>query len=284
MITKLTYLPELKRDELTEITRLIVEEMQPAMVILFGSYARNTWAEEVTQEDGINLLFKSDYDILVVTTRDLNHIANTKWQKVQQKLKSRKYSTALSLIQHSAGYINNELKAGGYFFSDVIKEGKVIYTSGVDILGKPGNVDPVEVKKRAKEEFERWFQGADEFLDVSNYSFEKELYSKAAFLLHQATESFYTAYLLVFTGYKGKVHDIEELGTQVARIHPEFTSVFPMDSQFHIESFHKLKRAYVDARYKKDYTIGREELTYLRERVEDLKLLVEKICKERLKA
>ena len=284
MITKLTYLPELKRDELTEITRLIVEEMQPAMVILFGSYARNTWAEEVTQEDGINLLFKSDYDILVVTTRDLNHIANTKWQKVQQKLKSRKYSTALSLIQHSAGYINNELKAGGYFFSDVIKEGKVIYTSGVDILGKPGNVDPVEVKKRAKEEFERWMENGKVFLKGFNFYFNENDLKHSAFLLHQATESFYTAYLLVFTGYKGKVHDIEELGTQIARIHPEFASIFPMDSKFHIESFHKLKRAYIDARYKKDYIITKEELTYLRERAEVLSGLVDRVCRERLNA
>ena len=278
MITSLDYLPVLKQEELTEITALIAEEMQPAMIILFGSYARNTWAEEVTQEDGINVQFKSDYDILVVTARDLNHTANTKWQGTQQKLKSRKYSTALSLIQHSAGYINNELKAGGYFFTDVVKEGKVLYASGENILGKPGNVDPAEVRKRAKEEFERWMENGSGFLKHFNYALRDGDLKLAAFNLHQTTECFYTAVLLFFTGYKGKVHDIEELGTQITRIHPEFKTVFPMDSKFHIESFHKLKRAYVDARYKKDYTITKEELEYLSERVGVLKVVVERVC------
>jgi len=278
LITSLDYLPALKQEELTEISALIAEEMQPAMIILFGSYARNTWAEEVTQEDGINVQFKSDYDILVVTARDLNHTANTKWQGTQQKLKSRKYSTALSLIQHSAGYINNELKAGGYFFTDVVKEGKVLYATGENILGKPGNVDPVEVKKRAKEEFERWFENGSNFYRVFNLTFKEDLLKEAAFILHQSTEAFYTAYLLFFTGYKGKIHDIEELGTQIAKLHPEFKTIFPMDSKFHIESFHKLKRAYIDARYKKDYTITKEELEYLSERVGVLKGMVERVC------
>jgi HEPN domain-containing protein len=280
----LNYLPELKREELTEITEVIIAEMKPAMVILFGSYARNTWAEEITHEDGIKLLFKSDYDILVVTSRDLNATANKQWIKIQQILKSRKYSTSLSLIQHSVGYINNELSAGGYFFTDVIKEGKVLYDSGEVKLGKPGNVDPVEVKKRAKEEFERWTQSGNEFLEVFNYSFDKELYNKAAFLLHQATESFYTAYLLVFTGYKGKSHDIEELGNQVAKLHPEFKTVFPIDNKLGNEAFFKLKRAYVDARYKKDYSITKEELKYLSGRVEVLKALAEKVCGEKIRS
>ena len=278
MNTSLDYLPELKREELTEITGLIVEEMQPAMVILFGSYARNTWAEEITQEDGINLQFKSDYDILVVTLRDLNHITNKQWLKTQQKLKSVKYSTALSLIQHSVGYINAELKAGGYFFSDVIREGKVLYDSGKAVLGKPGDVDPEEVKKRAKEEFERWMEIGNQFHEGYAFNLHKEYLKLAAFNLHQTTEAYYTAYLLVFTGYKGKIHDIEELGTQVAKLHPEFKSIFPMDTKFHIESFHKLKRAYVDARYKKDYSITKEELVYLSERVGVLKETVERVC------
>jgi predicted nucleotidyltransferase len=115
LTTSLEYLPENKQEELKEICELIVEEMHPAMIILFGSYARNTWAEEITREEGINLEFKSDYDLLIVTAKDLNKTANTQWLKTQQKVSSRKFSTSVSLIQHSAGYINKELKAGGYF-------------------------------------------------------------------------------------------------------------------------------------------------------------------------
>jgi uncharacterized protein len=282
LTTSLEYLPENKREELKEICELIVEEMHPAMIILFGSYARNTWAEEITREEGINLEFKSDYDLLIVTAKDLNKTANTQWLKTQQKVSSRKFSTSVSLIQHSAGYINKELKAGGYFFTDVVKEGKVLYNSSEVVLEKPGNVDPVEVKKRAKEEFERWMKNANEFIIDFNHAFNRGSFSKAAFELHQATEGLYTAMLLVFTGYKGKIHDLEELGTQIARIHPEFKKVFPMDSKDHIERYHILKRAYIDARYKKDYKITKEDLVYLSERVWVLKELVGRVCKERI--
>lgn len=282
MNLNLDYLPELKREELTEITEVIVAEMKPAMVILFGSYARNTWAEEITHEDGIKLLFKSDYDILIVTARDLNATANKQWIKTQQILKSRKYSTSLSLIQHSAGYINNELSAGGYFFTDVIKEGKVLYDSGEVKLATPGKVDPEAVKQRAKEEFERWTQKAKEFIFTFKASLNEGYLSNAAFQLHQSTEALYTAYLLVFTGYKGKSHDIEELGNQIAKLHPEFKTVFPIDNKLGNESFFKLKRAYIDARYKKDYSITKEELEYLNSRVIFLKEMVEAVCKEHL--
>jgi HEPN domain-containing protein len=283
----LDYLPELKREELTEITEVIVAEMKPAMVILFGSYARNTWAEEITHEDGIKLLFKSDYDILVVTARDLNATANKQWIKTQQILKSRKFSTSLSLIQHSAGYINNELSAGGYFFTDVIKEGKVLYDSGEVKLATPGKVDPEAVKQRAKEEFELWTKKGHMFLVSfkANYKeglIDNDFFKIAAFDLHQATESFYTAYLLVFTGYKGKSHDIEELGNQIAKLHPEFKTVFPIDNKLGNEAFFKLKRAYIDARYKKDYSITKDELEYLSSRVIFLKEMAEAVCKERL--
>ena len=37
---------------------------------------------------------------------------------------------------------------------------------------------------------------------------------EAAFLLHQATERYYHAAILVFTGYKQRTHDIELLGVQ----------------------------------------------------------------------
>jgi HEPN domain-containing protein len=282
LIASLEYLPEHKQEELKEICELIVEEMHPAMILLFGSYARNTWAEEITREEGINLEFKSDYDLLIVTAKDLTKTANTQWLKTQQKVSNRKFSTSVSLIQHSAGYINKELKAGGYFFTDVIKEGKVLFNSGEIILDKPGNVDPVEVKKRAKEEFEKWFENANNFLQMYSYAFEKGLLKNAAFELHQTTEALYSAFLLVFTGYKGKLHDLEELGTQIAKIQPEFKTVFPMDSKDHIERYHLLKRAYIDARYKKDYKITKEDLVYLSERVEVLKELVGKVCAERI--
>jgi uncharacterized protein len=281
--TSLEYLPEYKREELQIISDLIVEKMKPAMVILFGSYARNTWAEEEKVEEGIRLIFKSDYDILVITADDLGNISSNKWRKTRQKLNKLDLSTSVTAIQHSAGFINKELRAGSYFFTDVIKEGKVLYDSGEVVLEKPGNVDPLAVKERAKEEFERWMENGNNFFKTFELTFKEGMHKNAAFELHQTTEALYTAVLLVFFGYKGKTHDLDELSKIASIINKEFLSVFPMDSKVHIERYHLLKKAYIDARYKKSYSITEKDLNYLSERVEVLKGLVERVCGERLR-
>jgi hypothetical protein len=44
-----------------------------------------------------------------------------------------------------------------------------------------------------------------------------------------------------------------------------------------------LQKAYVDARYKKDYTIEKNELEYLEQKVKLLKEMTERICTEKIK-
>jgi uncharacterized protein len=47
--------------------------------------------------------------------------------------------------------------------------------------------------------------------------------------------------------------------------------------------FELLRRAYVDARYSKDYKISKEELKFLEEKVLKLKEIVEMLCEMELK-
>lgn len=48
--------------------------------------------------------------------------------------------------------------------------------------------------------------------------------------------------------------------------------------------FDLLNRAYVDARYKKEYKITKKQLEYLAQRVKKLQRLTNKICKEKIKS
>ncbi|WP_045464315.1 HEPN domain-containing protein [Sporocytophaga myxococcoides] len=282
MIASLDFLPEYKQEELKLITDLVVEKMKPAKLLLFGSYARNTWAEEEKVEEGNRLIFKSDYDILVITSEELGNVSSTRWRKTKQKLKKLELSTTVTAIHHSADFINKELKAGSYFFTDVIREGIVLYDSGEVTLATPGKVNPDAVLKRAKEEYEYWFKNAEQFQKGYRMYFEDGDYKFAAFHLHQATESFYSAVALVFTHYKGKNHDLDELGKTAAVINREFRTVFPKETQEQIDRYELLKKAYIDARYKKGYTITKEDLEYLSERIEVLRELVKRVCEERL--
>jgi HEPN domain-containing protein len=106
--------------------------------------------------------------------------------------------------------------------------------------------------------------------------------NNTAFVLHQATESFYNAILLVFTGYKAKSHDILGLGDRARNHHYDLYKIFPHETPEQEECFTLLRNAYVDARYDQDYTISKEQLLYLINRVEELKIVTENICLERI--
>jgi len=105
-----------------------------------------------------------------------------------------------------------------------------------------------------------------------------------AFNLHQATERFYIAILLVFTGYKPKMHNLETLGKRAANMDGQFLQVFPRDTEEQDRLFKLLKHAYIDARYKKDYKITKSELEYLAERVKILQRLTKRICTGKIKS
>lgn len=69
MKNSIDFLPERKQRDLHELVRLIRDEVKDVvMVILYGSYAKNTYVECDERRDfGVKTYFMSDYDILVVT-------------------------------------------------------------------------------------------------------------------------------------------------------------------------------------------------------------------------
>jgi len=100
--------------------------------------------------------------------------------------------------------------------------------------------------------------------------------------LHQATESFLNFTLLVLTNYKPKSHDLEDLLKKCNSRSNQFLSIFPTKNKEQEECFKLLKRAYIDARYTKDYKITKDQLEYLIKRVEELKRITNQICKDRI--
>ena len=119
-------------------------------------------------------------------------------------------------------------------------------------------------------------------LKIYEFCLKEQKYNEAAFNLHQATERYYTAILLVFTDYKPRKHNLNKLGKQAVSIDARFQEVFPLRNRKERELFQLLKKAYIDARYKKDYHIGEEELTYLGERVQLLAQLTQAICQQEI--
>jgi uncharacterized protein len=283
MKTTLSHLPEDKQDQLKALTQIILDKVPAEMIIPFGSYARGDWVEDYQEK----YEYVSDFDILIITKDRHTAKEGKKWWDLDNELMANEDITRTSIIYHSIGFMNDKIERNYYFFVDILKEGILLFDSGKFRLSEPKNLSAAQRVEKSTEEFEHWFESANHFLEGFEMFFQKgesniAYYKIAAFQLHQATERYYAAILLVFTDYKPRIHDIEILGNQVGKVHPEFRTVFPMTTAEEKRLFILLKKAYIDARYNRNYKIEKAELEYLGSRVTLLKELAERICNERI--
>lgn len=280
MKTSLAHLPEQKQYELKQAADIILEMAEPEMLILFGSYARGDWQEELA-DDGHHYVYQSDFDLLAVVKNEHQALKIGRKEALRKRL-SREVKTPVSLIAEDIQHVNQNLERARYFYVDIVREGVVLFDSGKVALGEPRELSPAEGRKLAEEDFKHWFAKAKDMRRTYGHCLADGAYNDAAFMLHQAAERTYSAVLLTFSHYKPKTHDLAKINERITAFEPEFLKVFPRSSDEEIRRFELLRSAYVDARYQKDYTITVEELEWLAERVDYLLSLTERLCLARI--
>jgi uncharacterized protein len=169
-----------------------------------------------------------------------------------------------------------------HFFSDIKKEGVLLYDSGRYQLAEATESTTAERRAHAQKWFDEWLTSAGYFYDDYEANLAKDRYKKAAFELHQATERLYHCALLVLTAYKPKTHNLDDLGKRAGDLHPLLRNVFPRATPEEDRLFKLLKHAYVDARYSSKYAITKEELEALGAHVRERRGRVERVCRERI--
>lgn len=256
------------------------------MIILYGSYARGgyvLWDEQV--EFGVHTSYQSDLDILVVTSKSQTRSIES---RLEEKV-SKKYHDAFAHRRHPSPQIivehittlNKALEKKQYFFTDIVTEGIRIYDSEKCQLAKPLKLSFKEIKEIAEEEYNRCFPDGNGLLFYAEMALSRNDYRNGSFLLHQVSERFYYSILLVFTNYRPKNHRLESLEAMCKHQAMDVVTAFPRQTEFEKHCFNLLCRAYIEARYNKNFTVTREEYEYMLQRVTVFKELTERVCKER---
>lgn len=284
-------------DRINQIKDIILEagknksgKSSIAFIILFGSFARGDWVFDRYFEDGILYEYASDYDLLIITKTAAQAASKARFafkKKIEKAFKEQ--NIIKKYHSHNPHYIieplkrvNDDLRRSQYFFLDIKKEGILLYDSGEFELSIPEELNEEKRRGLARSDYFHWIENATDFFSGVKFYVSTNALTKAAFLLHQTTESLYSAALLALTGYKPKTHDLIELN-QLCSIHSnDFLTIFPLATEEQEQSFELLCKAYVEARYNKNYVITKEQLEYLITRVEKLKLLVEEVCRNKI--
>ncbi len=300
MRTDLDHLPLAKQRELARVLEILHAEFADAVsmasskwkkegrilkIVLFGSYARGGWVDEPHTAKG----YLSDYDLLIVVNHERLIDFADYWYKAEDRLMTEPaIKTPVNFIVHTLGEVNDKLAHGQYFFSDIVKDGIVLYElKGEKPFVKPGPLTPEEALEVAQKYNEKWMPSARRRLEAFQFEMSKATENgnwrnDAAFTLHQAVERLYTCLLLVLTNYSPSTHNVKFLRSLAEQLDQRLIDLWPRETKFDRRCFEMLKRAYVEARYSEHYKITEQELAWLGDRAAALQVCVETICTERL--
>ncbi|MBB2708445.1 nucleotidyltransferase and HEPN domain-containing protein (plasmid) [Rhizobium sophoriradicis] len=294
MKSSLDHIPLRKQREIGRVLEILHEEFEDALkdgtaefkkrgrilkIILFGSYAKGGWVDEPFTMKG----YRSDFDLLIiVNNRKLCDFAEY-WHKAADRLiHDKSIETPVSFIVHSRREVNTYLKEGQYFFSDIRKEGIVLYELDDEPLTEPKPLSPADRLRVAKEHYDDRLSLSRSFLRIATSCLSQKELRIGGFQLHQTIEQAYSCVLLTLTNYGPPSHNIKFLRSLAEEQDRRLAEAFPRDQHRERAWFNTLNEAYVKARYSKHFEISEEALGWLSEQTASLLGLVETVCSEHL--
>ena len=252
MKKSVNFLPENKRNDLKQLVDLVRRNIKDVgMVILYGSYARNTHVDyDQRIEFGVPTYFMSDYDILILTRKPIGAIEYSLYDKIADAFfqhKNRPFHTKPQFINYGIDDFNYALSKAHYFETEIKRQGIILYDSGEYKLARRRKLNFDEIQERAQKYYD------DNFKPMRIIE-------------------------LVFTLYSPKEHRLTELMNRCKRFTTEIFKAFPRDTPEEERLFKLLERAYVESRYNPDFEITKEDIDALLPKVERLRDIVERVC------
>ena len=277
------FLPEKKQSDLKQLVDLVRRNIKDVgMVILYGSYARNTYVDyDQRIEFGVPTYFMSDYDIVILTRKPIGAIQHSLYSKIKNQFfedKNRTFHTKPQFINYGIDDFNYALSKAHYFETEIKRQGIILYDSGEYKLERRRKLDFDEIAKRAQKYYDDKFSTAIKFLKGVKFYYGDSEYKLSSFMLHQAAEHFLRTIELVFTLYSPKEHDLAEFMDRCKRFTTKIFKAFPRDTPEEERLFDLLQRAYVESRYNPDFEITKEDIDALLPKVERLRDIVERVC------
>ena len=259
----------------------------PEMIALFGAHVHSERNGSQTNVLYDNDLYTPDYELLVILEQCKLARRLELWQTITQRFRADPESSngiELSFLTKSRFEVNNQLRSGSAFFSDIKRQGIVLHRSEGIQLARCRFIDPIQRQIAARRALRWWCRSASDSLRAFELFVDGGRYRRAAFELHQAAEFLYTGIVIVFTGHQSRSHNLRRLERRVSNLAPAFFGLLgqtPGNGDCRL--FGLLNAAYVQGRYNGAFRVTRRELDELATRVRRLQRVTKRICQERIK-
>ncbi len=287
MKRSIRFLPPRKRQDLQQLAELIRENVkQVEMIILFGSYAKNKYVDyDQRVEFGTPTYYMSDYDIAILTRKPIGAVRFSLYSQIKDCFfedKNRPFHTHPQFVNYGIDDFNYALSKAHYFETEIKRDGIILYDSGAYKLARRRKLNFIEIMERAKKYYDDKFYTADHFRETAEFNSAKGWPKLASFQLHQASENFLRTISLVHILYSPKNHDLDDLITNNKSFTTELCKIFPRNTPEEERLFDLLQRAYIESRYNPDFEVTKEDIDALIPKVEQLRDIVEKVCRDRI--
>ncbi|WP_289823533.1 HEPN domain-containing protein, partial [Alistipes finegoldii] len=182
---------------------------------------------------------------------------------LEQMVNVAEIATRPQFINESIGELNKALDKSRYFYTDIKREGVMLYDNGQYKLARRRKLDFSEIGEMAKEYFEDKFPFANRFFENSKRDAEDGELRMSVFNLHQAAENYLRTIPMVFMLYGFKEHDLASLMNQCKKHTLEIYRPFPQDTDEERRLFKLLQDAYVQSRYNRNFMVTKEDINAL---------------------
>jgi uncharacterized protein len=299
MRTDLNHLPNAKQRELDRVVEMLFQGFREATqeatgrrksarilkVILFGSYARGDWVDAPFDANQ----FMSDYDILVIVNQKELTDGARYWENTEQRLfdahqVERIIRTPVNFIVHTLQQVNDGLSHGRLLFTEIARDGVILYQSDDRPLAQPKPKTPEQAYLMAKEYFEDLFPAAMRRFALAEIAHQRGWHSDAAFDFHHATEKLYRCVLTTLTFYAPRSTNIVFLRGMAEGLDRRLFEAWPRATHADRAIYQKLKDAYRKGQHSRNFDISSEQLEWLKARIEILGGIVHEVCSERIAA
>lgn len=268
---------DLQSVDLKQLVLLIEKVTQPDIIYLLGCALNKKMSQSLFCPSGYETALGADYFILVLAS-SLHQKSSIQWQ---DQIEQACYPTVqVTCIVLETATFHHWLKTDHRFARLVAQSGTVIYNPKNISLSPISEYDQRDESSTIERQYRAGFSKAQEFLAGADLYGIRKQYSLALLMLHQGTEQALGTMIKIGMGYYCCSHNIERLLRYASWVNGKVHEVFPMYTESEKRRFALLQKAYIDSRYKDDYTVKYQDLLILTERVKLLIVILEEWVKK----
>ena len=268
-------LNEDQKQDLSRIVELITQKFATEHIFLFAfrqtaTTACSCFAAKYSSD-------KKAYCLMVTT-----HARQCQQHPMQDFISHRLPEIKVTVLSHSSEKVLQQLAESNRFFTRIFTSGLLLYTSGgYNTLSFQQFSNHAANFGEVQKYFTHHISLATGFLTSAHERFSNHDYKLTLFFLHQATEQTAIGLIRVWMGYRLNIHHLPRLLELCYYFSPKIPDIFSSNEHDQL-LLRKLNRAYISARYRKDFTVTAQQAQMLLLKTETFADLSDSLCQAKL--